>query len=208
MKLTPHIEMALGNCVDIISLDYSDNPEFLNTIEEFCTTDDSYVESREGEEKGGIKDSEVRKCDLKFFAYDHENEKKTNVFNTLLDLTAAINDSYFRFNITGFKFLQWTEYDGNQGDHYSWHCDKFSEPNPQHIDSRWHRKLSFSLVMSDPDEFQGGEFFVVNSGIRQKIEQKRGQLLVFPSWTLHKVRPVTSGVRKSLVWWAVGPKFR
>jgi predicted 2-oxoglutarate/Fe(II)-dependent dioxygenase YbiX len=208
MKLTPFIDMALGSCVDVITLDYSNNPDFLNTIEEFCTTDDSYLPSREGSDKGGIKDDRVRKCDLRFFNYDHENEKKTTVFNMLLDLTSAINDSYFRFDLTGFKHLQWTEYDGNQSDHYSWHCDKFSEVDLTRPDSRWHRKLSFSLIMSDTDEFEGGDFCIVNSGRREKLEQKRGQLIVFPSWALHKVNPVTSGVRKSLVWWAVGPKFR
>jgi PKHD-type hydroxylase len=208
MKLTPFIDIAIGGCPDILSLDYSDNEELLDSIEYFCTYDDSHISSREGEKKGGIKDARVRKCDLKFFTYDHANSEKTKIFNMLLDITSSINDAYFRFDLTGFKYLQWTEYDGNQKDHYYWHCDKFSTPDSSNIDTRWHRKLSFSLVMSDPHEFEGGDFEIFNSGMREKPEQKRGQLFVFPSWALHKVHPVTSGTRKSLVWWAVGPKFR
>jgi PKHD-type hydroxylase len=41
-----------------------------------------------------------------------------------------------------------------------------------------------------------------------EMAQKRGRILFFPSFILHKVHPVTKGVRKSIVAWVEGPKFR
>jgi PKHD-type hydroxylase len=70
------------------------------------------------------------------------------------------------------------------------------------------RKLSFSLVLSDNSEYDGGTFEVMYSKKPEQLQQKKGRLLVFPSYMLHRVNPVTRGTRKSLVFWVVGPKFR
>jgi PKHD-type hydroxylase len=71
------------------------------------------------------------------------------------------------------------------------------------------RKLSMSLLLSDPSEFEGGEFEVkTDSDIPINLEQKRGRAWFFPSWALHRVTPVTKGVRKSLVLWVGGPPFK
>jgi len=207
-QLTPFPDVALLNCPDFLQLDYSLEAGLLDYLENFCTNSEDYNPSSEGTETGGIQDSEIRQCKLKFFDYKHENTEMADVFQNLLDLTSSINDAYFRFDLTGFKHIQWTEYGDGDGDHYSWHCDKFPEPIYDNVDTFMHRKLSFSLVFSEPDEYEGGDFEVMNSGVKQKCEQKRGSLLIFPSWTVHRVLPVTSGKRKSLVWWAVGPRFR
>jgi PKHD-type hydroxylase len=69
------------------------------------------------------------------------------------------------------------------------------------------RKLSFSLILSDSSEYKGGEF-EFDTGTADKAEQKRGRVLAFPSFVKHQVTPIKSGTRKSIVWWALGPKFK
>jgi PKHD-type hydroxylase len=64
------------------------------------------------------------------------------------------------------------------------------------------------LQLSDPDEYEGGNLEILSSREPTVIEKKKGLVSVFPSYILHRVTPVTSGVRKTLVVWTTGPKFR
>lgn len=85
--------------------------------------------------------------------------------------------------------------------HYDWHMDSFSPINGMQ------RKLSISILLSDPSEFEGGELQF--KGIEdQKVLTKQGSIVVFPSFIEHRVTPVTKGVRYSAVTWASGPSFR
>ena len=99
--------------------------------------------------------------------------------------------------------------------HYDWHEDAFIEPysktNKHHQGKI--RKISLSLILNDPKEYRGGDF-EVDFGNRQKPTrtayeiQEQGDCIVFPSDLLHKVRPVTNGVRYSLVMWTLGDPFK
>ena len=73
------------------------------------------------------------------------------------------------------------------------------------------RKFSLSFLLSEPGvDFEGGEF-EINQGEQENpivAETKKNRIIGFPSWTIHRVKPVTKGIRKSLVIWVIGPKFR
>ena len=70
------------------------------------------------------------------------------------------------------------------------------------------RKLSLTILLSDPSEFDGGDLIVWGSPTTQiTTEKKLGRAYAFPSFIPHHITPVTSGIRKSLVIWVVGPKF-
>ena len=71
------------------------------------------------------------------------------------------------------------------------------------------RKLSFSLQLSDAKDYKGGEVEFINSaGERYFAPKQKGTLIVFDSRTKHRVRTVKSGLRKSLVGWVVGPRWK
>ena len=71
------------------------------------------------------------------------------------------------------------------------------------------RKLSFSLQLSDPEDYTGGEVQFMDNGRKTYFAPKqRGTLIMFDSRTPHRVRKVKSGMRKSLVGWVVGPRWR
>jgi PKHD-type hydroxylase len=65
------------------------------------------------------------------------------------------------------------------------------------------------MLLSDPSDFEGGEFQVktTNDDV-QTLDYVKGRAWFFPSYTLHRVAPVTKGVRRSLVLWIGGPPFR
>jgi PKHD-type hydroxylase len=67
------------------------------------------------------------------------------------------------------------------------------------------RKLTFSVLLSDPASFEGGELGFTTGPFADARVQ--GAIAVFPSFVLHQVTPVTAGRRVVIVGWAVGPSF-
>jgi PKHD-type hydroxylase len=127
-----------------------------------------------------------------------------SIWERLANAVAEVNRRFFHLDITGFhEPMQLGLYTEAQKGHYDWHSD--ASPSDAHVP----RKLSLSMLLSDPSEFEGGEFQVkTHSDAAQTLECKRGRAWFFPSYTLHRVAPVTKGVRRSLVLWVGGPAFR
>lgn len=132
------------------------------------------------------------------------------------------NFLYDLYDIDGGN-IQYTHY--NPGDYYTWHIDgdisttfkpEIKPGTGENLsqDQTFHkgecvRKLSFSLQLSDAKDYRGGEVEFVNSaGERYFAPKQKGTLIVFDSRTKHRVRTVKSGLRKSLVGWVVGPRWR
>lgn len=130
-------------------------------------------------------------------------EKTKPIWEKIVNAIAEVNNQFFHFDLTGcYEPAQLGLYKAKDNGHYDWHVDggmKNAAP----------RKLSMCLLLSDPDEFKGGnlELKVVNDQ-PVTVDQKQGRAFFFPSYTLHRVTPVTKGVRRSLVMWIGGPPFK
>jgi PKHD-type hydroxylase len=112
-----------------------------------------------------------------------------------------LNNQVYRFEIGGFSdLLQYSVYHGSEGGHFGWHIDQVRGAN--------HRKLSFSLQLSGPEDYDGGELVIHGGGQPATAPKTRGALVAFPSYALHHVAPITAGTRKALVFWTAGPPFR
>lgn len=178
-------------------------------------------ESRIG---GGGRDSDVRNARNTWIPTTHWTAgflwhyiMRANRENFLYDLT----------NIDG-ESMQYTVY--GEGEYYTWHsdADMDSAYKPQAINNiaqgynqqallddfvmknvETMRKLSFSIQLSDPDEYEGGQFQLLDERNKSYIApREKGTIILFDSRTKHRVRPVTKGVRKSIVGWVVGPRWR
>ena len=112
-----------------------------------------------------------------------------------------INAKHFNYELTGAEPAQYTKYDAEFGGEYKWHADIM--PVENNI-----RKLSVSILLSDLDEYEGGNLILSPHGSPITIREKKGRAIFFPSWVPHCVTPVTKGIRKSLVIWAHGPAFK
>ena len=87
------------------------------------------------------------------------------------------------------------------GGHFGCHLDHFKRiPSWLPV-----RKLSFTVPLSRPDEYDGGDLELFFGLEPIKIPQEPGSLIVFPSSVLHRVKPVTRGVRRGIVGWMLGP---
>jgi PKHD-type hydroxylase len=61
--------------------------------------------------------------------------------------------------------------------------------------------LSFTLFLSDPESYQGGALVIDDAYGEREVKLPAGELFLYPSTTLHRVAPVTDGVRLAAVGW-------
>ena len=114
----------------------------------------------------------------------------------------SLNDKFWKYDLEDVFEFQLIKY--NIGGNYNWHCDYGTAERPGLI-----RKLSMSIQLSPPENYDGGELSVVDYSNRTiNIPTNLGTVIVFDSKLPHKVWPVTWGQRLSLVGWANGPRFR
>jgi len=127
----------------------------------------------------------------------------SEIFQLLWHYVQQANRNAFGFDVTSFASIQYTEYYGSNKGKYDWHEDVQWD-----IEAAYDRKLSVTVQLSSPDEYEGG-MFEFGNGIEQPDGIKnKGSVLVFPSYIQHRVLPVTSGTRKSLVAWFEGPRWK
>lgn len=122
-----------------------------------------------------------------------------------LKLMTLVNKAnvYLGLDIWGFaECLQYSEYP--EGGRFCWHMDNGVAPTE---DPRPPRKISFTLQLSRPGEYEGGDLEFLTSE-RLVTSRNRGAMIVFPSYWPHRVDTVTRGLRRSLAGWVCGPDFR
>ena len=113
---------------------------------------------------------------------------------------------------------QFTKYKLNQ--YYDWHCDSWNRPYEKGNTKGKIRKLSMTCQLTDGSEYDGGElefdFRQYDPHMRDESKHlqqakeilPKGSIIVFPSFVWHRVKPVTKGVRYSLVMWNLGYPFK
>tara|TARA_X000000368_G_scaffold66480_1_gene47792 strand:- start:248 stop:877 length:630 start_codon:yes stop_codon:yes gene_type:complete len=135
------------------------------------------------------------------------------------------NRENFMYNIEDIDsgHMQYTEY--QEGEYYDWHVDDdidrclFNDKLLTSADNHGEnlavlngeriRKLSFTIQLSDPEDYEGGELeFKGNDDEPFFPPNKKGTIIIFDSRTRHRVCKVKSGVRRSLVGWVVGPRWK
>lgn len=181
--------------------------EELNSIESYCNNaeiTDGQVINTDGSLST---DLDIRISKVGLYRPDENNKW---FFEKCLHIADRINNDFYNFDLTGFDYFQYTVYD-NVGSKYDFHTDmSFGDNITPGMELT--RKLSFVLFLSDKDkDYTGGDFeLLVNTKEKDVIrpEQKRGRIIAFPSFMLHRVSPILSGVRKSIVFWVQGPKFK
>lgn len=152
-----------------------------------------------GDDPDGERLAQIRRSHVSWMNCKQETEW---VFRKLAHVISSLNSQFYRFDLTGFgEALQLTNYDQSENGMYGWHQDYGGNRSAS-------RKLSAVLQLSDPAQYEGGNLQVMTSGNPMNVRKQRGLIVVFPSYTLHQVTPVTQGSRQSLVAWLSGPAFR
>ena len=145
----------------------------------------------------GKNKSDVRKSKISWLYPSDEMEW---VFRRVTDMVLDLNKRFFNFDIFGLnEGFQFTNYKA-PSNKYGKHVDRASDFVV--------RKLSISIQLTDPKEYEGGELYLYEDDKGMLMDKKQGTLIMFPSYILHEVTPVTKGERNSLVTWVTGNQFK
>jgi PKHD-type hydroxylase len=164
----------------------------LSKIDFTTATDDA-------QEKGIVKD--VRVSSIKWIQH---TENFIWLYKKLYEISYKYNQKT-KFDISHtLDGIQYTEYYGSEKGKYDWHMDSGANSVS--------RKISISVLLNDPSEFEGGEleFFLggdyndESNSLKFNAKLEKFSACIFPSFMMHRVKPVTKGVRKSLVFWIGG----
>jgi PKHD-type hydroxylase len=167
-------------------------------IKEFTEESNNSLEAGSVGPDGGIIDPNIRSNKIGWLDTSHWSAAFVHYF------ICKANENNFMYDISDFTDdLQITVYE--PGEYYHWHVDG-GIINPDGTQ----RKLSFSLQLSDPNEYEGGElqFQTLDGGTTYNAPKEVGTLIVFDSRIKHRVTKVLSGKRLALVGWVGGPRWR
>jgi PKHD-type hydroxylase len=132
------------------------------------------------------------------------------LYERLMELSVEANDALWKFDLrTALEAIQYTEYYASENGHYDWHQDI----GPGEAPSK--RKVSITIQLTESGEYEGGDLMICTgsngSGQLDNNEvcpRGKGVGVLFPSYMMHRISPVTKGVRKSLVLWVGGSHYR
>lgn len=145
----------------------------------------------------GQTDTAVRQSSLVWLP---EREDLAWVDVCMAKLVADANRNLFGFALDGFEEqLQMAAY--GSGHYYDWHIDR----GQGSVAGR--RKLTVSVQLTQPELYEGGALEINADGHPFAAARGQGSAVAFAATTLHRVAPVVSGLRHSLVAWVHGPAF-
>jgi predicted 2-oxoglutarate/Fe(II)-dependent dioxygenase YbiX len=152
----------------------------------------------DGKLGAGAANSDVRRSQVAFLGIE---PKYHWLYERVWVMAQECNQRFFCVDIGGVEpNIQLARYDSSGLGFYNWHTD-FAGYRPL-------RKLSISVQLSRPEDYDGGDLELFDSVSPNSVDKTRGTFVVFPSFKLHRVAPVTRGTRWSLVAWVLGDRWR
>ena len=150
-----------------------------------------------GETIGGGVNKKVRNVEQQVLPINDKGWPLTRI----LELAQQANNARFKFDLNGFLDVDAPmvmKYE--KGGHYDWHVDTGNNV--------CHRKLSFTIQLSDSKDYEGGDIEFIGSKVDAKAFRQKGVCIIYPSFLPHRITKVTKGVRHAIVGWIHGPTFK
>ena len=139
----------------------------------------------------------------------------------MANYVSVANDMMFQYDIRALMFSEVHHLTYLPGHYYDWHTDQSPEQCSMYHPITWTavhqnvteyvRKISFTLQLSHPDDYTGGDLQIMNDASLQQMyvcSKERGSLVMFDSRLRHRIKPIKSGTRYCLVGWALGPRWK
>lgn len=161
-----------------------------------------YEGNPSGRSYDNIEKPDMRRSETQLFTSIVEHK---DIFLPVINLIHDVNKEHYRFDLVQPELMQYTQYSAHNQGMFTPHRDTATYD----ITANHARKLSISIQLSDESSYEGGDLvFPENDELDSKLLRGRGTAIVFPSYVVHGVSPVTSGVRHSLVSWFIGAPFK
>jgi PKHD-type hydroxylase len=149
---------------------------------------------------GGGTADEISGIRKSFIRWIPQSPEYMWIYDRIAQLVTEAN-SIWKFDISSMpEAIQYTEY-YDDGGHYDWHLDI----GPDELS---YRKISVTIQLSETEDYEGGDLEILRGGTSEKTVRGKGAAVLFPSFILHRVTPVTRGTRKSFVLWLGGGHYK
>ena len=193
--LPPHPLPHFGQMVGVFNDEEIDRIRFFKKILDFTPA------KIEGEGEATDAHQDYRVCDNAMMTVDENTQW---LWNKVGDLTASANYDLFLYDISYIESISYLVYEGNGESRYEWHTDI----NLMGY-RKYDRKISGIIMLSNPEDYEGGELLVDITGTGNDdsitdVKLAKGDVLFFDSNFRHCVKPVTKGTREVLVFWVHG----
>lgn len=172
-------------------------PAQLDELERLCDRLPLEPARLTGESNGGIRTTQV--------AWVLRNDETEDLYLRMEAIVLQLNADLFHFDLTGLTTMQYAVYRQQEAGYFDWHSDYGRYRGAPEQEPR---KITLSLQLSDGASYEGCDLEVRAAHPVDIAPRERGALMAFRANALHRVTPITRGVRKSLVVWAAGPEFR
>ena len=172
--------------------EYFDEKLIKKTNDMIYSNNYKFYKGRTGYQKEDDRDSNNRNiCYV-----PQRNEESKWIYELLWDLTLEANEKLYHFDINKVTDqLHYVIYPSDGG-HLDWHMDIGQGDVNK-------RKLALTVQLCDPDDYEGGDFQCWSGALNgfATLPRKKGDVLVMPSFMMHRVTPIKSGERRALVFW-------
>ena len=157
------------------------------------------VTEQGGQDKGENLDS--RSSSIKWIPFSEDTKW---IYDKIGTMAYEANKEMYNFDLNFMpEQIQYTEYYGTDKGHYDWHMDIGSQGFMPF------RKLSVTVQLSGPDEYEAGDLqFWTGGQYPMSGPRGKGNVVIFPSFLLHRVTPVVKGTSKSFVLWLGGGHYK
>jgi len=150
-------------------------------------------------------EQDIRRSNIKWIPKTQEWEW---LYSKLMNMAVEANNELWHFDLhSAPELIQYTEYESSELGKYDWHQD--IGPGKTSI-----RKISITVQLSDSDDYEGGDLCIWNGGEDLGDDnitycpRGAGNVVIFPSYLYHAVKPVSKGTRKSFVLWLGGGHYK
>ena len=166
---------------------------------------ENYIEGKElisNHEMNDVYNKNIRSSEIYWMHEEGDEDELMPIYTEVTYKMRQINDCMWKYRVNGWEPFQYSQYDESYSGHFNWHIDVHPKFN---VDDPDPRKISFSVGLSNINDYDGGDFMIKIDRNEKVFKLDRGDVIAFPSWMLHKVSPVIKGLRRTLVGWGNGP---
>ena len=177
------------------------NDQMIEHLENMVYKNYKFSKGRTGVVELGT-DTDSYRTNNRDIAYIRPEPHSQWLYHLLFPLALEANEKLFHFDIDivtdPIHYVIYPE----DGGHLDWHMDTGAYGVNK-------RKLAMTVQLSDPSEYDGGDFEIWFGGKESiVVPREKGDVIVFPAFCMHRVKPITRGTRKCLVFWTGGRPFR
>ena len=178
------------------------NDQMITELTNMVNSNYTFSKGRTGTAELG-NDTDSYKTNNRDIAYINPDTHSQWLYSLLFPMALEANENAFHFDIDivtdPIHYVIYPE----DGGHLDWHMDVGAFGVNK-------RKLAMTVQLSDSSDYEGGDFEIWMGGKDGfvTVPREKGDVVIFPSFLMHRVKPITRGERRCLVFWTGGRPFR